>query len=382
MKRIVLQGIVGWDITARLVASLLRSAKGEDVTFQVYSPGGSVFEGIQIYNVIQDYEGSVTSEIGSLAGSAASFFPLAADKVVGRPNSSMFIHESLMAHGGNADEMRTTADILDGLNNVIAGMYEKKTGKNKKEILADMKKETWLIGGEAMLNYGLIDEIVDGDDKEASTEVSPEEVQTMQEEVEAARNTILNDDQFQNEIDLASKYLSSMDSAGGFLKKILNSMAPKKGESDKHISITLNNKENSMDLQTFLAQNPSAKVEYDADITAANTAGANGVDTKAIVTQAVAEDRKRSNGIMSHAGVVISENVQTALADGQSHGDFAIAMHAEGAPPIPAPVANGSIILQVQGEKTPEEIAASASAEKAIEAAAEANVAALEAKHK
>ena len=71
-----------WDgtgMTARLVNSVLRRAKGDDVQVNVNSPGGDFFEGVTIYNMLREYDGTVNINVIGLAASAASIIAMAAD---------------------------------------------------------------------------------------------------------------------------------------------------------------------------------------------------------------------------------------------------------------------------------------------------------------
>ncbi|MBN0106041.1 Clp protease ClpP, partial [Pseudomonas aeruginosa] len=72
----------GEGVTAKRIAGALRAIGGDvDVTVNINSPGGDVFEGLAIYNLLREHKGKVTVRVLGLAASAASFIAMAADEV-------------------------------------------------------------------------------------------------------------------------------------------------------------------------------------------------------------------------------------------------------------------------------------------------------------
>lgn len=136
------------------------------------SPGGDVFEGITIFNIIRDFARSnpdvkITTYIQGLAASMASVIALAAssvnpeqNKVEAEDNSVFMIHNAWDIVAGNKNDLRDAADFLAQIDNVMAATYVKKSGKSEKEILAMMDAETWLWGKEIM-DAGFADIVLD-----------------------------------------------------------------------------------------------------------------------------------------------------------------------------------------------------------------------------
>ncbi len=150
-----------WGTTATDVATALSGLAGQRVTVRINSPGGSVFDGIAIYNLIAGHPGGADVVVDSLAASAASFIAMAGETVTMRPHSRMMIHDAIGACLGNAADMRETATLLDDLSDNIAGMYAGRSGEVGGEV-ADwrerMKAETWL-SPEAAAELGLVDAV-------------------------------------------------------------------------------------------------------------------------------------------------------------------------------------------------------------------------------
>lgn len=166
---IPISGVIGWDVTGSDVRAALDAANGDAIEIQLSSVGGFVFDGLEIFNLIKNYEGEKTARIMGIAASMGSYIPLAADKVVAEGNAVMMIHNAWGMAAGDAKAMREEAAILDGLSSILAVEYAKKSGKTVAEVQAMMDAETWLYGAD-MLDAGLVDEVVGtpATDKEAA----------------------------------------------------------------------------------------------------------------------------------------------------------------------------------------------------------------------
>ncbi len=162
MKIIKLSGEVGWDIVAEDFSKQLDESTG-DIMLHIDSPGGSVFQGVQIFNAIRDYKnGTIIAVVNSLAASIASYFALAADEVHAYDNSTYMIHNASTWSWGDFRELRKSADIVEGLTNLLIKAYVAKTGKPKSDIIAMLNDETYLFGEEILQN-GFVDKILDSE---------------------------------------------------------------------------------------------------------------------------------------------------------------------------------------------------------------------------
>lgn len=160
-----------WGITARDFAASMRQVPANaSLTIMVDSPGGSIFEATPIYNLIKRHEGNVTADIYGMAGSAASFIALAANKVRMARNGRMMIHDAqaeAYAYGDEAvmrehiNDVSEVADLLDSISNTIADMYMQKAGGTIAQWRNKMRQTTWYDSSEA-LSAGLVDEIEGG----------------------------------------------------------------------------------------------------------------------------------------------------------------------------------------------------------------------------
>ena len=109
--KIRLDGVVGWDILAADIADKLEGAN--DVHLILNSSGGSILEGLSIYEMLEAHEGRVTVQV-DFAASMASVIAMAGDEIIMNEKTSlMMIHRPWSGTVGDADEMRKTADTLD-----------------------------------------------------------------------------------------------------------------------------------------------------------------------------------------------------------------------------------------------------------------------------
>jgi ATP-dependent Clp endopeptidase proteolytic subunit ClpP len=135
----------------------------DSLEIEINSPGGSVFDGYTIYNEIKSLRErgvEVTATITGMAASMASVIAMACNTVRMVPHARMMIHDASNVVGGNADQLRKAADLLDSISGDIAAIYAERTGKDIEDIRVMMKKETWMNAKDAVAN-GFADEVFD-----------------------------------------------------------------------------------------------------------------------------------------------------------------------------------------------------------------------------
>lgn len=145
-------------ISADDFLSALSEHAGEDVTILLDSEGGSVTDGLSIYNAIMQYSGNITVHIDAICASIATVIACAADRVVMNSNAKFMIHRAWTVAMGNSVEFRSMADILELMDADIASAYGDKTDLPEDELLGMMEAETWM-SAEQAYDLGFIDEI-------------------------------------------------------------------------------------------------------------------------------------------------------------------------------------------------------------------------------
>ena len=157
-----ISGVIGWDIEAQDVRAFLNGADSKDVEIQISSPGGFVYPGLEIYNLLRNYEGHVTTRLMGLAASMASYIAMVGDYIIAEDNAVFMIHNASGFAMGDHNTMYEAGGVLEGLSNLLAKKYMEKTGQSLEEMKALMDKTTFLFGDEVE-QAGFVDEIAKTD---------------------------------------------------------------------------------------------------------------------------------------------------------------------------------------------------------------------------
>lgn len=131
---------------------------GDELVVSINSPGGDVSAGMEIYSILHQIQ-NVIIEIQGIAGSAAGVISQAG-RVRMSPVAMIMIHNvSLYGASGDYHDMDRASEMLRNMNASLANAYAVKSGRDLKEIMKLMDKETWLTAEQA-LSYGFADEII------------------------------------------------------------------------------------------------------------------------------------------------------------------------------------------------------------------------------
>ena len=151
-----------WGVSAASFAQDLKSCGNnlKQINLHIHSPGGNVFDGIAIYNLLKNHPANVTVYIDGLAASMASVIAMAGNEVIMPENAMMMIHKPWGIQGGDAEDMRKYADLLDKVENTLIPAYASKTGKTPEELAEMLSAETWLNGKECV-EQGFADKLAE-----------------------------------------------------------------------------------------------------------------------------------------------------------------------------------------------------------------------------
>lgn len=160
-------GISTWDsVRAKDITNLLNKAKSDGyqkINLRIHSPGGSVTEGLAIYNAIEGLGVDCVAYIDGIAASMASIIMLACDEVYASKLSRVMTHQARVGGAsGTAKQLKDIATQLETTNEQFAELYAQKTGKDKKWIMENWLpegKDVWFTAKQA-LEAKLIDKIV------------------------------------------------------------------------------------------------------------------------------------------------------------------------------------------------------------------------------
>ena len=134
----------------------------KDISLYINSPGGSVTDGLAIYDTMQYIKCDVSTICMGMAASMGAFLLSAGTKGkrLALPNSTIMIHQPLGGYKGQATDMeihtRYMLDTKARLNRILS----ENTGKPLDVVKADTERDHFMTAQEA-LEYGLIDKVID-----------------------------------------------------------------------------------------------------------------------------------------------------------------------------------------------------------------------------
>lgn len=140
----------GGGVTARKISALLRSAGDREIVLNVNSPGGNVFEGLTIYNMLREHPQAVTVRVLGMAASAASVIAMAGDDIQIAKAGFIMIHNVWGVTVGDRNEYASTIEYMAMVDEVMADLYAARTGQSHRDITAMMDRETYMAGKSAV----------------------------------------------------------------------------------------------------------------------------------------------------------------------------------------------------------------------------------------
>lgn len=164
-QRIVL---LNEPVTSALAGSVvsqllwLDSVSDADIYLYINSPGGSVSDGLAIYDTMQHLRSDVATICMGMAASMAAV--LLAGGAPGKrqilPNAEVMIHQPLGGTQGQAADILIHAQHMEYTRDKLNRILSKHTGKSLKRIRKDTDRDTWLTANGAV-EYGLVDNIIE-----------------------------------------------------------------------------------------------------------------------------------------------------------------------------------------------------------------------------
>ena len=137
---------------------------GKDIYLYINSPGGSITDGMAIYDTIQYIKSDVCTICVGMAASMGAV--LLASGTKGKryalPNSEILIHQPLIGGGlsGQATEVKIHADHLVATREKLNKVLSERTGQSIETIQKDTERDNYMTAQQAK-EYGLIDEIME-----------------------------------------------------------------------------------------------------------------------------------------------------------------------------------------------------------------------------
>ena len=162
----------GTGVSAEEFAKEIRGITAPNILLRINSPGGSVFDGRAMFSALQLHPAKVTALVEGVAASAATSVAMAADQVHMVDGALFMIHRSWTMAMGNAEDLMSTAALLEKVDGALAADYAGKTGADIQQIQDWMSAETWFTAAEAQA-AGFVDQVISGNSASASWDLSP-----------------------------------------------------------------------------------------------------------------------------------------------------------------------------------------------------------------
>ena len=154
------------DTTASLVIAQMLYLEGQDpdkdISFYINSPGGSVSEGLAIYDTMNYIKCDVSTICMGMAASMGAFLLSAGTKGkrLALPNSEIMIHQPLGAAEGQATDIIIHAKHIEQTREKLNKILAANTGKPLETIKKDTERDNFMSAYEAQ-EYGLIDKVIE-----------------------------------------------------------------------------------------------------------------------------------------------------------------------------------------------------------------------------
>lgn len=152
--------------TASVIIAQMLYLEGQDpdkdIHFYINSPGGSVSDGLAIYDTMQYIKCDVSTICMGMAASMGAFLLSAGTKGkrFALPNSEIMIHQPLGQTQAQATDMKIHADHIIATKEKLNRILSERTGQPYEKVVADTDRDNFL-SAEAAVQYGIIDKVIE-----------------------------------------------------------------------------------------------------------------------------------------------------------------------------------------------------------------------------
>jgi len=158
---IYLIGEVGSEITLEtVIAAVNATDTKEPINVHIHSGGGSVYDGLAIYNYFKNLEQEVNTVSNGLVASIASIIFLAGKNRTINNTDNFLIHLPMSGAQGNAEDLEKTAKELRNIEDKLATIYANETSLSKESALEFMKKDE-MLNVEWLKENNFVNEIIE-----------------------------------------------------------------------------------------------------------------------------------------------------------------------------------------------------------------------------
>lgn len=152
-------------ISPAVFSHVLRKVKTPKMELRLHSPGGSVTDGVAMYNELRLHKSDVTVRVMGAALSIAAVLAMGGDRVEIAKGGYLMIHNAWSLALGDAKSLREAAEVLEKMDGSISQTFAGRTGIDAEKIREMMAAETWLTGDEAV-SMNFADALLEDDSAE------------------------------------------------------------------------------------------------------------------------------------------------------------------------------------------------------------------------
>tara|TARA_Y100000004_G_scaffold121532_1_gene136617 strand:- start:251 stop:1390 length:1140 start_codon:yes stop_codon:yes gene_type:complete len=158
----ILDEIGGYGVYARTFIRDLMDIEADVINLHIDSAGGSITDGVAIYNALRAHSAEVHTYVDGIAASIASIIYLAGDERYIPENAGIFTHLPMLAEMDmpNRNDLQEAQEHLAKFEQVLANIYMKHTGADEETVRLWMENDTWFFGQEAV-DSGFATQVVD-----------------------------------------------------------------------------------------------------------------------------------------------------------------------------------------------------------------------------
>ena len=160
---IMLVDEVNEDSATAIVSQLLYldSENNNDITLLINSPGGSVIDGLAIYDTMNRIKSKISTIVTGQASSMGAFLLSSGEKGMRKASKSSRIMIHSIGHGyqGNIHDTRVSHAESEFLQTYLTDILVTNTGQKSSKVKKDMERDKFMSAEEA-LAYGIIDEVI------------------------------------------------------------------------------------------------------------------------------------------------------------------------------------------------------------------------------
>ena len=169
-SRLLKEGIIflGTDVnphTANLIVAQLLFLQNEDpkkeIQLYINSPGGSVYDGLAIYDTIQHIKNDVSTVGIGLQASMGAFLLSSGTK--GKrfilPHSKVMIHQPSSGTRGKVSDMEIDFKESLSVRKLLNEIFAANTGQKLSRVEKDMDRDNWMTAEDAV-KYGIVDKVI------------------------------------------------------------------------------------------------------------------------------------------------------------------------------------------------------------------------------